>query len=143
MKAENKKQLVRGVVAAGSRSTSCVTADPEEAEKRGLKNYRTTPKAIEHYIDQKNIDLFTRLGIYTPEEMKSHYDIKQLNHFARRSAASASVSREKLRIYGVADNIWVWSKRQGLDPRQSMTGGANQTYAPSLRTISGGITVTF
>ena len=48
----------------------------EEAEKRGLKNYRTTPKAIEHYIDQKNIDLFTRLGIYTPEEMKSHYDIK-------------------------------------------------------------------
>ena len=48
----------------------------EEAEKRGLKNYRTTPKAIEHYIDQKNIDLFTKLGIYTPEEMKSHYDIK-------------------------------------------------------------------
>ena len=48
----------------------------EEAERRGLKNYRTTPKAIEHYIDQKNIDLFTRMGIYTPEEMKSHYDIK-------------------------------------------------------------------
>ena len=48
----------------------------EEAKKRGLKNYRTTPKAIEHYIDQKNIDLFTKLGIYTPEEMKSHYDIK-------------------------------------------------------------------
>ena len=48
----------------------------EEAEKRGLKNYRTTPKAIEHYIDQKNIDLFTKLGIYTAEEMKSHYDIK-------------------------------------------------------------------
>jgi len=48
----------------------------EEAEQRGLKNYRTTPKAIEHYIDKKNIDLFTRMGIYTPEEMKSHYDIK-------------------------------------------------------------------
>ncbi len=48
----------------------------EEAEKRGLKNYRTTPKAIEHYIDEKNVKLFTRMGIYTPEEMKSHYDIK-------------------------------------------------------------------
>ena len=48
----------------------------EEAEKRGLKNYRTTPKAIEHYLDEKNIKLFTRMGIYTPEEMKSHYDIK-------------------------------------------------------------------
>ena len=47
-----------------------------EAEQRGLKNYRTTPKAIEHYIDEKNVKLFTRMGIYTPEEMKSHYDIK-------------------------------------------------------------------
>ena len=48
----------------------------KEAEKRGLKNYRTTPDAIEHYLDKKNIDLFTRMQIYTPEEMKSHYDIK-------------------------------------------------------------------
>ena len=48
----------------------------EEAEQRGLKNYRTTPKAIEHYLDEKNIKLFTRMGIYTPDEMKSHYDIK-------------------------------------------------------------------
>ena len=47
-----------------------------EAEQRGLKNYRTTPKAIEHYLDEKNVKLFTRMGIYTPEEMKSHYDIK-------------------------------------------------------------------
>ena len=50
---------------------------------------------------------------------------------------------KNVRVYATGDNIWVWSKRQGLDPRQSMTGGANQTYAPSLRTISGGITVTF
>jgi glutamine synthetase len=48
----------------------------EEAEKRGLKNYRTTPKAIEHYMDQKNIELFEGLGIYTRDEMKSHSDIK-------------------------------------------------------------------
>ena len=48
----------------------------KEAERRGLKNYRTTPKAVEHYLDEKNIALFTRLGIYTKEEMKSHHDIK-------------------------------------------------------------------
>ena len=48
----------------------------EEAERRGLKNYRTTPKAVEHYLDEKNIALFTGLGIYTKEEMKSHHDIK-------------------------------------------------------------------
>ena len=48
----------------------------KEAEKRGLKNYRTTPEAIEHYLDKKNVDLFTRMQIYTPEEMQSHHDIK-------------------------------------------------------------------
>jgi hypothetical protein len=50
---------------------------------------------------------------------------------------------QKIRLYGVADNIWVWSKRQGLDPRMSITGGASSSYYSSVRTISGGITVTF
>jgi glutamine synthetase len=48
----------------------------EEAQKRGLKNYRTTPDAMEHYLDRKNIDLFERQGIYSNVEMKSHYDVK-------------------------------------------------------------------
>jgi len=47
-----------------------------EAEKRGLKNYRTTPDAVEHYLDKKNIKLYTEMGIYTKEEMKHHYDVK-------------------------------------------------------------------
>lgn len=48
----------------------------KEAEKRGLKNYRATPEVIEHYLDKKNVKLFTRMQIYTPEEMQSHRDIK-------------------------------------------------------------------
>ncbi len=48
----------------------------EEAEKRGLRNYRTTPKAIEHYMDKKNVELFESLGIYTKDEMQSHNEIK-------------------------------------------------------------------
>lgn len=50
---------------------------------------------------------------------------------------------EKIRLYCVADNVWVWSKRQGLDPRVSITGGSGQGYYSPIRTISGGITVTF
>ena len=48
----------------------------EEAKKRGLKNYRTTPDAMEHYLDKKNVELFARTGIYSEVEMKSHYDVK-------------------------------------------------------------------
>lgn len=49
----------------------------------------------------------------------------------------------KLRIYGSADNVWLWSKRQGLDPRQSYDGSASTSVYSPIRTISGGITVTF
>ena len=53
------------------------------------------------------------------------------------------VGVERLRLYVAADNIWVWSKRQGLDPRQSITGSATGSYYAPIRTISGGVTLTF
>ncbi len=45
---------------------------------------------------------------------------------------------QNLRVYLACDNVWYWSKRQGFDPR----GGSNNYYAP-IRTISGGVTLTF
>ena len=49
----------------------------------------------------------------------------------------------RLRLYVVCDNVWYWSRRKGLDPRQSMTGGSNNAMYSPIRTISGGINVTF
>lgn len=48
-----------------------------------------------------------------------------------------------VRVYVNADNVWLWSKRQGLDPRQSISGANSNTYYSPIRTISGGLTVTF
>ena len=50
---------------------------------------------------------------------------------------------ESLRIYLAADNICYWSQRKGLDPRQSISGGASNAYYSPIRTISGGVTLTF
>ena len=47
----------------------------EEAEKRGLYNLKTTPDALPHFIAEKNIELFTKHGIFTREELFSRYDI--------------------------------------------------------------------
>ncbi|MFV0381331.1 MAG: glutamine synthetase III [Breznakia sp.] len=47
----------------------------KEAKRRGLAHYRTTPEALPHYIDQKNIDLFTKHKIYTKNEVHSRMDI--------------------------------------------------------------------
>ena len=41
----------------------------KEAADRGLLNYCTAPEAIIHYTDDKNVDLFTRHGIFNKEEM--------------------------------------------------------------------------
>lgn len=49
----------------------------------------------------------------------------------------------KLRVYVSADNIWYVSKRQGFDPRYSFTGTTNYATNSTVRTISGGINLTF
>jgi hypothetical protein len=50
---------------------------------------------------------------------------------------------EALRIYVVCDNVWYWSRRKGLDPRQSFSGATNPYYYAPIRTISGGVSITF
>jgi TonB-linked SusC/RagA family outer membrane protein len=50
---------------------------------------------------------------------------------------------EKFRIYAVCDNVWFWSKRQGLDPRQSISGSSTASYYAPIRSFSGGVTLTF
>jgi TonB-linked SusC/RagA family outer membrane protein len=49
----------------------------------------------------------------------------------------------KLRVYGLADNVALWSKRQGFDPRQSGVTGASSNNYSLLRTISFGINLQF
>ena len=46
-----------------------------EAERRGLLNLRSTPEALVHYTDKKNVELFARHGVYTYTEIKSRQDI--------------------------------------------------------------------
>ncbi|MBR2109338.1 MAG: glutamine synthetase III [Ruminococcus sp.] len=48
----------------------------EEAEKRGLCNYKSLPDAMEHYIDKKNVELFASNGIVTEAEMRARYEIE-------------------------------------------------------------------
>ncbi len=51
-----------------------------EAELRGLCNYKTTPDAMRHYADPKNVALFARHGIFTETELRSRCEILTLNY---------------------------------------------------------------
>lgn len=49
----------------------------------------------------------------------------------------------KLRVYVSADNVNLWSKRKGLDPRTSYAGSPGTENYSFSRTISGGVTLSF
>ena len=48
----------------------------EEAKKRGLLNLPTTPDCVPHYLNQKNVELFERHGVYTEIELAARYKMK-------------------------------------------------------------------
>lgn len=55
----------------------------EEAERRGLYNYKSLPEAVAHFIDKKNIDLFVKNKICSEEEVKARYEI-ELENYAKQ-----------------------------------------------------------
>ena len=61
--------------------------------------------------------------------------------FPERLTSKIKVSR--LRLYVSCDNIVYWSYRRGLDPRYSFTGSTNTAVNSPVRTLSGGINITF
>ncbi len=54
-----------------------------EAARRGLTNYADVPTSIKAYIDKKNLDMFTSIGIFSERELHARYDIK-LENFIKK-----------------------------------------------------------
>ena len=52
----------------------------EEAAKRGLCNFPTTPDALTHLTDEKNIKLFEENHVLTSEELKARQEIDYENY---------------------------------------------------------------
>ena len=52
----------------------------EEAKRRGLSNLRTTAEALPHLLDKKNVEVFTKHGIFTERELVSRCEIYLENY---------------------------------------------------------------
>ena len=50
---------------------------------------------------------------------------------------------ERVRVYLSCDNIAYVSRRRGLDPRQSISGATSNAFTSPVRTLSGGLNITF
>ncbi len=51
-----------------------------EAEKRGLYNLKSTPEALRHILDEKNVKVFEKFGVYSKVELVSRYEIHNENY---------------------------------------------------------------
>lgn len=52
----------------------------EEAARRGLHNLPTTPDALPHLCDERNVAMFERQGVYSRTELESRYVINLENY---------------------------------------------------------------
>lgn len=52
----------------------------EEAKRRGLPNRKNTVEAMECLLDEKNVKMFKRLGIYSEIELQARYEILLENY---------------------------------------------------------------
>ena len=48
----------------------------KEAESRGLMNLKTTPDAIAHLLDDKNVALFEKHRVYNRAELESRHEVR-------------------------------------------------------------------
>ena len=63
-----------------------------EAEKRGLSNLKSAADALPVYTAKKNVDLFVKHGIYTPDEVQARYEIHAENYAAVTSIEAKTMA---------------------------------------------------
>ena len=66
-----------------------------EAEKRGLYNLKSTPDVLPKFIEDRNIKLFTKHGIFTETEIRSRYEIL-LENYCKTIHIEACTLREMI-----------------------------------------------
>lgn len=67
----------------------------KEAKERGLYNLVSTPEALPHFIANKNVDLFTKHGVFTKGEIFSRYEVL-LENYAKTIAIESKTMQEML-----------------------------------------------
>lgn len=65
----------------------------DEAEKRGLSNIKTTPRALDAYISDKTTELFAKTNIFSKRELHARHEIL-LENFYKKLQIEARVMSE-------------------------------------------------
>ena len=104
----------------------------KEAERRGLCNLRSTPDALEHYLDAKNVALFTSHKVYSEEEMRARCEIMADNY-------SKCINIEALAMLDMvnkdilpAESRYIHELAETANAKKSLAGSIDSDYETEL-----------
>jgi len=102
----------------------------KEAKERGLLNLKSTPEALQYYLHDKNIHLFTSHDIYTLNEIHARYEIGQ-EHYSKIVNIEALTCLDMLnKDYLPAISDYTKKLAESLSIKKSF--GVNTTYELEL-----------
>jgi glutamine synthetase len=102
----------------------------KEAKERGLLNLKSTPEALQYYLHDKNIHLFTSHDIYTLNEIHARYEIGQ-EHYSKIVNIEALTCLDMLnKDYLPAISDYTKKLAESLSIKKSL--GVNTTYELEL-----------
>ena len=100
----------------------------EEAAKRGLCNFPTTPDALSHMTDEKNIKLFEEHHVLTSEELKARQEIDYENYVKTLEIEVKTMIHIANRDIMPAINKYIGKLAKNIETVSSIDSSINSSY---------------
>jgi glutamine synthetase len=101
----------------------------EEAERRGLSNFKTAPEAFAHLDDEKNVELFERFGVMNRVELRSRREIYFANYRKIKNIEAKTMLEMAARDYIPAVSAYIGDLSRNIkDTEAVLLAGAPTSY---------------
>ena len=113
----------------------------KEAEARGLCNFRTTADALPAFVAEKNIRLFSEMGVLTEAEAVCRYEVKLEKYNKLMNIEATTMVREARRTYRPAITAYATKVAKGLETIRAAGAEAAMAFEQAtLNELCDGIT---
>lgn len=106
----------------------------EEAKRRGLPNITNTPEALDAYVSEKTIRLFTSYELFTERELKARHEIR-LERYIKTVQIEARVLGELVHTYVIPAALQYQSQLATTALQLKQLGLSPETYQTHLHII--------